>query len=149
MSRWDVEWLVVDENGCRSVPAYRFLRALPQGPRELLLAIVDGVRHTGPDNWLDPTHKSMHGSCAHLHEARDRQGQELHRLFLYWQRHEQRVVLIDGRTKKNNTTMADEAYDEIATLSRLAEGDDPAFATFDDFARAELAWAAARRDRRG
>jgi hypothetical protein len=70
VARWGVEWLVKTDGGARSVPAFDFLREQPPAVRTQLLAIVDAVRTVGPDQWKDRTsHDSMHGSCAHLHEA--------------------------------------------------------------------------------
>jgi hypothetical protein len=94
---WEVEWLVRTEGGVRDVPAFSFLLKQPSAVRVQLLAIVDAVRTTGPDRWKDTTsHDSMHGACAHLHEARDRHGDMLYRLYLRWQREHKRVVIIDG-----------------------------------------------------
>lgn len=104
-----------------------------------LLAIVDAVRSVGPDQWKDRTsHDSMHGSCAHLHEARDRHGQMLYRLYLLWQREHRRVVIIDGGAKPNSTVLPDSFYDELAELAASAEDDPAPFAVADDFARDAL-----------
>jgi hypothetical protein len=104
-----------------------------------LLAIVDAVRSVGPDQWKDRTsHDSMHGSCAHLHEARDRHGQMLYRLYLLWQREHRRVVIIDGEAKPNSTVLPDSFYDELAELAASAEDDPAPFAVADDFARDAL-----------
>ncbi len=69
---WDVEWLVKTDGGRRNVPAFDFLLGQPPAVRIQLLAIVDAVRSTGPDQWRDTSsHDSMHGACEHLHEARN------------------------------------------------------------------------------
>jgi len=104
-----------------------------------LLAIVDAVRSTGPDQWRDTSsHDSMHGACEHLHEARDRHGQMLYRLYLLWQRREKRVVIVDGAVKPNSTMLPDSFYDDLAELAATA-GEHPApFAVSDDFARKAL-----------
>ena len=110
---WNVEWLVKRHGGVRSVPAFDFLLDQPPAVRIQLLAIVDAVRTTGPDRWKDTSsHDSMHGSCAHLHEARDKHGQTLYRLYLLWQRSHKRVVIIDGGSKPNSTTLPDPFYDD-------------------------------------
>ena len=139
MARWSVEWLIKTDGGARSVPAFEFLREQPPAVRTQLLAIVDAVRTVGPDQWKDRTsHDSMHGSCAHLHEARDRHGQMLYRLYLLWQRERRRVVIIDGGAKPNSTALPDSFYDELATLAASADDDPAPFAVADDFARAAL-----------
>lgn len=105
-----------------------------------LLAIVDAVRTTGPDQWKDRTsHDSMHGSCAHLHEARDKHAQTLYRLYLLWQRNNNRVVIVDGGAKPNSTALPDSFYDSLAALAATAASEPAPFALADDFARTVLA----------
>ena len=136
---WGVEWLVKTDGGTRSVPAFDFLLGQPPAVRVQLLAIVDAVRSTGPDQWRDTSsHDSMHGACEHLHEARDRHGQMLYRLYLLWQRREKRVVIVDGTAKPNSTALPDSFYDELATLAATAGGNPAPFAVADDFARKAL-----------
>jgi hypothetical protein len=77
------------------VPALDWLLKQPRNVQDTLLAIVQGVRASGPDSWFDQTHIPMSGPVAHLHEARDKLDQTLYRLFLLWQRDERRVVFID------------------------------------------------------
>jgi hypothetical protein len=133
---WGVEWLAVTEGSERRVPAFEFLLLQPPPARVQLLAIVDAVRTTGPDRWRDTTsHDSMRGPCAQLHEARDRHGQMLYRLYLRWQRDQRRVVVIDGGAKPNSTVLPDSFYDTLAALGATADLDPPRFATADDFAR--------------
>jgi hypothetical protein len=133
---WAIEWLVVLEQGERHVPAFEFLLLQPASVRVQLLAIVDAVRTTGPDRWRDTTsHDSMHGTCAQLHEARDRHGQTLYRLYLRWQRNERRVVVINGGTKPKATALPEGFYDRIAALGATADEVPSPFATADDFAR--------------
>jgi hypothetical protein len=137
---WKVEWLVKTDGGVRSVPAFDFLLAQPSAVRMQLLAIVDAVRTTGPDRWKDRTsHDSMHDSCAHLHEARDRHGQMLYRLYLLWQRNNNRVVIIDGGAKPNSTALPDSFYGDLAALAATADRNPAPFAVADDFAREMLA----------
>jgi hypothetical protein len=137
---WKVEWLVKTDGGARSVPAFEFLLDQPPAVRMQLLAIVDAVRTTGPDRWKDRTsHDSMHGSCAHLHEARDRHGQMLYRLYLLWQRNDNRVVIIDGGAKPNSTALPGPFYENLAALAATADGNPAPFAVADDFARKMLA----------
>lgn len=139
MTPWKVEWLV-KINGERSVPAFDFLLKQPPSARIQLLAIVDAVRTTGPDRWRDRTsHDSMHGSCAHLHKARDKHAQMLYRLYLLWQREDSRVVIIDGGAKPNSTALPTSFYDDLAELAATANRDPPPFAVADDFARQVLA----------
>ncbi len=140
MAIWKVEWLVKTDGGVRSVPAFDFLLGQPSAVRLQLLAIVDAVRTTGPDQWKDRTsHDSMHGSCADLHEARDKHGQMLYRLYLLWQRNDNRVVIIDGGAKPNSKALPDSFYDDLAALARTAQGNPAPFAVADDFARNVLA----------
>jgi hypothetical protein len=66
----------------------------------------------------------MRGSCAHLHEARDRHGQLLYRLYLYWDRSERRVVVLDGGAKPNSTALPESFYADLAALAAVpAAGD--------------------------
>lgn len=133
---WGIEWLVVVEKGERHVPAFEFLLLQPASARVQLLAIVDAVRTTGPDRWRDTTsHDSMQGPCAQLHEARDRHGETLYRLYLRWQRNERRVVVIDGGAKPNATALPEGFYDHVAALGATADQVPSPFATADDFAR--------------
>jgi hypothetical protein len=137
---WGVEWLVKTDGGKRSVPAFDFLLGQPPAVRIQLLAIVDAVRSTGPDQWRDTSsHDSMHGACEHLHEARDRHGQMLYRLYLLWQRREKRVVIVDGAAKPNSTALPDSFYDDLAALAATADKAPAPLAVADDFARRTLA----------
>jgi hypothetical protein len=139
MALWNVEWLAKTDGGVRSIPAFDFLLDQPSAVRMQLLAIVDAVRTTGPDRWRDTnSHDSMHGSCEHLHEARDKHGQMLYRLYLLWQRNHKRVVIIDGGAKPNSTALPDSFYDDLAALAATASGDPAPFAVADDFARKAL-----------
>lgn len=136
---WGIEWLAVIEGGERRVPAFEFLLLQPAPVRVQLLAIVDAVCTTGPDRWRDTTsHDSMRGACAQLHEARDRHGEMLYRLYLRWQRNERRVVVIDGGAKPNATALPEGFYDDLAALGAIADQDTSSFATADDFARIAL-----------
>jgi hypothetical protein len=107
----------------------------PPAVRIQLLAIVDAACSTGPDQWRDT---SMHGACEHLHEARDRHGQMLYRLYLLWQRRQKRVVIVDGGAKPNATTLPNSFYDELAALAVTANEEPAPFAVADDFARKAL-----------
>lgn len=139
MALWSIEWLVRTEGGEREVPAFSFLLGQPAPVRVQLRSIVDAVRTMGPDRWNDTTsHDSMHGVCAQLHEARDRHGPMLYRLYLRWQREHHRVVIVDGGAKPNSTTLPDSFYENLAALAATAELDPPPFATADDFARIAL-----------
>lgn len=139
MAPWAIEWLVRTTGREREVPGFSFLLIQPAAARVQLLAIVDAVRTTGPDRWKDTTsHDSMRGVCAPLHEARDRHGQMLYRLYLRWQRERHRVVVIDGGAKPNSTTLPESFYEDLAALAATAEADPPPFATADDFARIAL-----------
>lgn len=139
MALWSIEWLVRTDGGGRAVPAFSFLLSQPAAARIQLLAIVDAVRTTGPDRWKDTTsHDSMHGVCAQLHEARDRHGQQLYRLYLRWQREHRRVVIVDGGTKPKSTTLPESFYENLAAFAATADLDPPTFATADDFARIAL-----------
>lgn len=72
--RWEVEWLVDRSEEPASIPAYKFLKALPVNVRIQLLAILDAVKTTGPDQWADRhSHCPMKGDLADLHEVRDKQ----------------------------------------------------------------------------
>jgi hypothetical protein len=52
--QWGVEWLVTD-HGDRTIPGLTFLRGQSPAVRRQLLAILDAVRTTGPDQWRDTT----------------------------------------------------------------------------------------------
>jgi hypothetical protein len=134
-----IEWLARVEHGTRTVPAFEFLREQPSAVRTQTLAIVDAVLAVGPDQWRDGTsHAAMHGACAQLHEARDRHGQTLYRLYLMWQRLAHRVVIIDGPAKPNAAALPDAYYADLATFAATATDEPAPFAIADDFARAAL-----------
>jgi hypothetical protein len=129
-------WLVRDPRGDRSIPAFEFRRSIPESAKQQLLAIVDAVALTGPDQGRDSnTHCAMRDGLSHLHEARDRHGQTPYRLFLRWQREHHRVVLMDGRTKPNATALNESEYMLVRDLAATADDEPPPFATADDFAR--------------
>jgi len=139
MPPWSIERLVRTEGGERDVPAFSFLLVQRAAIWTQLLAIVDVVRTTGPDRWKDTTsHDSMRGVCAQLHEARDRHGQMLYRLYLRWQREHQRVVIVEGGAKPNSTTVPESFYEDVAAFAATAGIDPPPLATADDFARIAL-----------
>lgn len=93
----------------------------------------------GQDQWRDTrSHDSMKASCAHLHEARDRHGQTLYRLYLLWQRDQRRVIVIDGAAKPNATALPDSFYEQLAALAGTAGQKPPPFASADDFVRTLL-----------
>lgn len=140
VTRWKIEWLTKTDSGVRSVPAFDFLLDQPPAVRMQLLAILDAVCATGPDRWRDRTsHDSMHGSCSRMHEARDKHGQMLYRLYLLWQREAHRVVIVDGGAKPNSTALPNSFYDDLAALATTADCDPASFAVADDFARRVLA----------
>jgi hypothetical protein len=119
MALWSIEWLVRTDRRDRAVPAFSFLLVQPAAVRVQLLAIVDAVRTTGPDRWKDTTsHDPMRGVCAQLHEARDRHGQMLYRLYLRWQREHHRVVIVDGGAKPNSTKLSDSFYGNTRRAGR-------------------------------
>lgn len=137
--RWNVEWLVDRGMEPASIPAYRFLKALPINVRVQLLAILEAVQTTGPDQWADRhSHCPMKGDLADLHEVRDKQGETLYRLFVLWQRAERRVVVIDGREKPNKTALSDAEYEAVGTLAAKIAENPPPFASVDDFIQADL-----------
>jgi hypothetical protein len=137
--RWKVEWLVDRDRNPSTIPAYDFLKDLPVNVRVQLLAILEAVRTTGPDQWADRhSHCPMRGELADLHEVRDKQGEMLYRLFVIWQRKERRVVIIDGRTKANKTKLGESEYEAIAALADRVGEDPPPFASVDDLIKGEL-----------
>jgi hypothetical protein len=137
--RWQVEWLLDKERHPPSVPAYEFLKNLPINVRLQLLAILEAVRTTGPDQWADRrSHCPMKGELADLHEVRDKQGETLYRLFVRWQRKERRVVVIDGREKANKTKLDEREYEAVAALAAKLGEDPPPLASADDFIKADL-----------
>lgn len=137
--RWKVEWLLDQGQDPASIPAYRFLKALPVNVRIQLLAILEAVQTTGPDQWADRhSHRPMKGDLADLHEVRDKQGETLYRLFVLWQRKERRVVIIDGREKANKTKLSAGEYEAVAALAAKIADDPPPFASVDDFIQADL-----------
>lgn len=137
--RWNVEWLVDRSTEPASIPAYSFLKALSANVRVQLLAILEAVQTTGPDQWADRhSHCPMKGNLAGLHEVRDKQGETLYRLFVRWQRKERRVVVIDGREKPNKTSLSDAEYEAVGALAAKITEDPPPFASVDDFIQADL-----------
>jgi phage-related protein len=137
--KWKVEWLLDRSEDPSSIPAYRFLKNLPANVRIQLLAILDAVRTSGPDQWADRhSHCPMKGDLAELHEVRDKQGETLYRLFVVWQRKERRVVIIDGREKANKTKLSDADYEAVEALAVRVADDPPPFASVDDFIRTDL-----------
>lgn len=136
---WTVEWLLDRTEDPPSIPGYSFLKAVPVNVRVQLLAILDAVRTTGPDRWADRhTHCPMKGDLANLHEVRDKQADNLYRLFVLWQREEQRVVIVDGRWKPNRTKLSDSDYKAVAELALTLRKEPPPFASADDFIRVDL-----------
>lgn len=136
---WTVEWLLDRRADPPSIPAYVFLKDLPINVRVQLLAILDAVRSTGPDQWADRhSHRPMKGDLDNLHEVRDKQGENLYRLFVLWEREERRVVVVDGRQKPNKTKLSDADYRAVAELAATAADNPPPFASADDFIRADL-----------
>jgi hypothetical protein len=72
--RWEVEWLVDRRTEPGVIPAYEFLKAQPLNVRIQLLATLEAVRSTGPDQWVDRhSHCPMKGDLADLHEVRYKQ----------------------------------------------------------------------------
>jgi Phage derived protein Gp49-like (DUF891) len=137
--RWKIEWLVDRSEEPASIPAYRFLKALPVNVRVQLLAILAAVQTTGPDQWTDRhSHSPMKGDLADLHEVRDKQGETLYRLFVLWQRKERRVVVIDGRAKANRTKLSEAEYEAVRALAAKIADVPPPFASVDDFIKADL-----------
>ncbi|HKI67754.1 MAG TPA: type II toxin-antitoxin system RelE/ParE family toxin [Solirubrobacterales bacterium] len=137
--RWGVEWIVDRSEEPASIPAYRFLKSLPVNVRVQLLAILEAVKTTGPDQWADRhSHSPMKGGLADLHEVRDKQGETLYRLFVLWQRKERRVVIIDGRAKANRTKLSEAEYEAVQSLAAKLADDPPPFASVDDFIQADL-----------
>jgi Phage derived protein Gp49-like (DUF891) len=137
--QWEVEWLIDRSEKPASIPAYRFLKALPVNVRVQLLAILEAVRTVGPDQWADrQSHCPMKGDLADLHEVRDKQGEMLYRLFVLWQRKERCVVVIDGRRKPNKKALSKREYDAVAVLAATVTDDPPPFASADDFIQADL-----------
>ena len=137
--RWKVEWLLDRSESPASIPAYKFLKALPANVRDQLLAILEAVRTVGPDQWADRhSHCPMKGNLADLHEVRDKQGEMLYRLFVLWQRKERRVVVIDGRKKSNKTALSKREYEAVAALAVRIADDPPPFASVDDFIQTDL-----------
>jgi hypothetical protein len=137
--RWKIEWLLDRDGNPPTIPAYDFLKGLPINVRVQLLAILEAVRTTGPDQWADRhSHCPMKGDLADLHEVRDKQGEMLYRLFVVWQRKERRVVIIDGRMKANKTKLGEGEYGAIAKLAVRMDEDPPPFASVDDFIQADL-----------
>lgn len=137
--RWKVEWILDRREDPATIPAYRFLKGLPVNVRIQLLAILEAVRTTGPDQWADRhSHCAMKGDLANLHEVRDKQGERLYRLFVFWWRKERRVVIIDGREKANKSRLSDREYEAVAVLAATVTEDPPPFASVDDFIQTDL-----------
>lgn len=137
--KWQTEWLLDESQNPALIPAYQFLKGLPVEVRVQLLAFLEAVKTTGPDQWRDRnSHAPMKGNLDNLHEVRDKHGEALYRLFVRWQREESRVVVIDGREKVNKTAISDAEYKAIAALAAKIDEDPPPFASIDDFIRADL-----------
>jgi hypothetical protein len=137
--QWKVEWLLDRDQDPPAIPAYRFLKALPLNVRVQMLAILEAVQTTGPDQWADRhSHCPMKGDLADLHEVRDKQGEMLYRLFVLWQRKKRCVVIIDGRIKANRTKLGEDEYKAVAALAARIDQDPPPFASADDFIQGDL-----------
>jgi hypothetical protein len=140
VTRWTTKWLVDARGGQRRVPAFEFLRNQPHTTKTSLLQVVASVGMAGgPDRWYDAhLHARMEGDLADLHEARDKQGDTLYRLFLLWDRQNACVWMIDGRTKPVGTALSNAEYGKIRELADLIQGDDPPAAEAHDFATTVL-----------
>ncbi|HST42878.1 MAG TPA: hypothetical protein VLK58_25365 [Conexibacter sp.] len=103
------------------VPARDFLISCPTPVRATLVKIVATVVAAPPPTFA-ASHlwHAMHGSMKGLHEARDRHGDRLYRLFcvvdakaiLYG--HDRRLVtLIDGESKQVRSEMPERVYRRV------------------------------------
>ncbi len=118
-TKWRQEWLAVTEGGATRVPALEFLLGIDKSPRLQLLQILQAVCTTGgPQYWLDTnSHDKMEGQLDDLHEARDKHGQSLYRLYLKWDTSSGVVWILDGREKPNNTALPSSEYEKIRDLA--------------------------------
>src|SRR5690606_2547112 len=108
--------------GKRAVPAVAFLAGIPENVALQLLENLNSVAEAGPDHWFEPNiHCAMKGELKDLHEVRDRQGQQLYRLFVKWLRYEKMVIIIDGREKPNKTALAESEYTAVRKLADLID----------------------------
>jgi hypothetical protein len=147
VSRWKREWLVVTDAGKRTVPGFAFLIGLPDNVRIQLLGNLEAVKTVGPDRWKDrKVHKPLKGDADRVHQVGDKHGETLYRLWVRWQRDDKRVVVLDGRIKRNDTALPDAEYEEAQRLADLADVGADSFATADDFALLALDLANERRD---
>lgn len=80
----------------------------------------------------------MKGDLDRVHEVRDKHGEVLYRLFVRWHRNKRRVVILDGRSKPNQTALPGSDYAAIGELVDLADETSPPFAKASDFARTVL-----------
>jgi hypothetical protein len=119
ITNWRVEYLAVTEGGKKRVLGLEFLRGIEAGPRTYLMQILEAVKQSGgPQYWHDTnSHDKMEGELDDLHEARDKHGQTLYRLYLKWDSSAGVVWVLDGRTKLNNTALPKAEYDKIRALA--------------------------------
>ena len=111
---WKTEWLVVQAEGVRKIPAIEFLRDIESAPRTQLLQILEAVKCVGPHRWRDThSHDKMEGELDDLHEVRDRHGETLYRLYLKWVLDASTVWVLDGRTKPNGTKLPTVEYEKF------------------------------------
>ncbi len=140
---WRTQWYV-DANG--DVPGIDFLIDLPHAVRVELTATLIAVQMAGSPTTFgnsEDRHRSMHGTCAGLHEARDRHRKMLYRLYLRWFPDLRRVVVLGGASKPNATKLPDSFYDELATAAARVDEEAASIATLEQVA-ASL-WAATDR----
>jgi hypothetical protein len=77
----------------------------------------------------------MEGDLDDLHEARDRHDQTLYRLYLKWDADASTVWVLDGRTKPNNTRLADAEYTKIRALADAVTASTATAASANDIAK--------------
>lgn len=134
------EWYQDAQTG--AIPALDFLFDVPEKVRVNLLAIRDAVRFSGgPERWQDTnTHALMRGDLSFMYEVRDRQDQTLYRLYLIWDRATADIVMVDGKSKPNDTAISQRQYDTLAELGQRILATDPRpYATVDDVIKWSLA----------
>jgi hypothetical protein len=134
-----IEWIPVwyRDPSSGAIPALEFLRDVPMPVRENLLAIREAVRFSGgPHRWRDTTtHALMHGDLDFMYEARDRHGQRLYRLFMVWDRATGDLILVDGLSKENGSSIPQRDYDALAETGRVILASVPKpYATVDHLA---------------
>lgn len=114
---WDIVFWMPEKG---RAPGREWLITVPDPVRLMMVSILDSVRD-GPPQSFGPSEywHVMRGRMKGLHEARDRHGDTLYRLFCVLDRDAPKhgmprpaLVVLCGGEKPNGTEMGDDVYDE-------------------------------------